>query len=89
MAYGIYLHDAPPLTQHPHWLIPLCLPTRSGRERRHDWTMTGRVAVGVKDNLRATLGVATMSEVCRVWGAVEELRGQGRLEARSIKDRLR
>ena len=43
----------------------------------------------MKDFLRATLVVTTMPEVCRVWGAVEELKAQGRLEVVSIKNRLR
>ena len=43
----------------------------------------------MKDYLRATLVVTTMPEVCRVWGAVEELKAQGRLEVVSIKNRLR
>ena len=47
------------------------------------------VAAKVKDYLRATLVVTTMPEVCRVWGAVEELKAQGRLEVVSIKNRLR
>ena len=47
------------------------------------------VAAKVKDYLRATLVVTTMPEVCRVWGAVEELKAQGELEVVSIKNRLR
>ena len=43
----------------------------------------------MKDYLRATFVVTTMPEVCRVWGAVEELKAQGRLEVVSIKNRLR
>ena len=47
------------------------------------------VAAKVKDYLRGTLVVTTMPEVCRVWGAVEKLKAQGRLEVVSIKNRFR
>ena len=43
----------------------------------------------MKDYLRATLVVATMPEKCLVWGAVEEIKAQGRLEVMSIKNRFR
>jgi hypothetical protein len=46
-------------------------------------------AAKVKDYLRATLVVATMPEVCLVWGAVVQLKAQGRLEVMSIKNRFR
>ena len=47
------------------------------------------VAAKVKDYLRAALVVTTMPEVCRVWGAVAELKAQGKLEVMSIKNRFR
>ena len=47
------------------------------------------VAAKVKDYLRATLVVTTMSEVCLVWGAVEQLKVEGRLKVMSIKNRFR
>ena len=54
-----------------------------------DYSGVANGAAKVKDYLRATLVVTTMPGVCKVWGAVEELKSQRRLEVVSIKNRLR
>ena len=92
---GLYVHCRPSRclahhvmsTTHPCYLAHLSPDTqRSKQKTRLDYN---GVAAKVKDYLRATLVVTTMPEVCRVWGAVEELKAQGRLEVVSIKNRLR